>query len=432
MTTEKLLVSLILILPLQFALNASANADLVITRVFVPIIFLLWLARGLAKKKVYIKNSSETWLLLLFLLFSALSLLWAAHPPLGTRRLLYLLSLAPVYFVAADILQENRWKNNILRAIFFSGLLAALVALGQFALQFFLGIEKTVALWSKLAKIFLGTSFSEVVAANSSWLVNISGKTVMRAFGFFPDPHMFSFFVSMCLLILLGYIVSEKNKKWKKYILAGSSLMFLALILSFARGAYVGIIAAGIFFLVVYFGRSGNFKKLFIAVSVLAVVVMVFFLGPIKSRLSSVFDIQEGSNSERILNWKQALGFISGHPLAGVGLGNYSHSVDPLSQERSSIYAHNIFLDISAEAGLLTGLIFLMLLLATFLKAIASKNAVGVGTASAMLYFAVHGIFDAPIYSPQVFILLLVLFALGANFNSKKSITVSINGEGNK
>lgn len=419
MIIEKLLVFLILILPLQFALNAGANTDLVITRVIVPIIFLLWVARGLAKKKVYVKNAAETWLLLLFLFFSVLSLFWAQHPELGIRKMLYLLSLAPIYFVAVDILRDGKWKIYIARSVFCSGLLAAVAALSQFALQFFIGVEKTVALWSKLAKFFLGASFSELVVANSSWLVNISGKTLMRAFGFFPDPHMFSFFVSMCLLVSFGYLISEKNIKWEKYILAGNTLMFLALIFSFVRGAYLGIIAAGLFFLFIYFKRSGSLKKLFILAAILTVITSVFFWGPIKSRLSSVFNFQEGSNSERILNWEQAISLISAHPFTGVGLGNYSHAVDPLSPERSSIYAHNTFLDIAAESGLITGLVFLLLLLSSFLKSIKSKDALGLGMASALLYFAVHGIFDTPLYSPQVFVLLLILFSWGANLNSK-------------
>ena len=419
MIIEKLLIVLVAILPFQFALNVGTNVDLVITRVLVPFIFLLWLARSLAKRKIWVASRAETWLLLIFLFFAALFLIAARNPVLGERKLLYLFSLAPLYFVAADILQKDKWRIAVTRSFVWSGLLAAAVSIFQFSLQFILGINQTLALWQKLAKFFLGASFSELVLANSSWLVNISGKTVMRAFGFFPDPHVFSFFVSMCFFITLGYAVGEKNKKWQIFSLVSGVLMFCATLLSFARGAYIGLIVAGIFFLFVYFKRSGNLSKLLLASAVLAAVVAIFFSGSIESRLLSAFNPGEGSNSERILNWGQALALIEDSPWTGVGLGNYSHAIDPLAPERSSIYAHNIYLDIAAEMGIATSLVFFSLLLAAFLKNIGANNMPALGFAAALLYFCVHGVFDTPIYAPQVFALLLVVLAAAPALSKK-------------
>ena len=413
MIIERFFVAIILILPFQFALNVGANVDLVITRVLVPIIFLCWLARGLAKRKIWVVNKTETWLLLVFLFMSALSLAWGASWERGERKFLYLFSLAPIYFVAADIACNKKWKINIFRAVSISGFLAASIALAQFSLQFILGLARTVAIWQKLAKFFLGASFGELVLTNSSWLVNVSGKTIMRAFGVFPDPHVFSFFVSLCFFSALGYFSWESNKNWKNFTLVGIFLMLLSALLSFARGAYLGIIAGGVFFLIIYFKRAGSLSKFFAVCAVVAVVASIFFSGSIKNRLASAFNPQEGSNSERIQNWKQAADLIKEHPFSGVGLGNYSHAVSPLSPERSSIYAHNIFFDISAETGLINGFIFLLLIGISFFKNLFSKSILGLGLASALLYFFVHGIFDTPIYSPQVFVLLLVILALG-------------------
>lgn len=421
MIVEKLLAALIVVLPLQFALNAGSNVDLVFTRVLAPLIFFLWLARGLAAKQIRVANSAITWLLLLFLFFSALSLFWSENAYLGTRKLLYLFTLAPLYFVAADVLHKVNWRKNILRSISASGFLAAAIALFQFMLQFMLGIDKTIALWGTIARFFLGASFSEIVVANSSWLVNVSGKTLMRAFGFFPDPHAFSFFVSICLFCSLGLALEEKRAKWKYFALVGAALMFLAATLSFSRGAYIGIIMAGIFFLAVYFERSGNLKKFLAVCLMISALAAVFFWGSIGNRFASALNPKEGSNLERILNWKQAVNIVGANPLFGVGLGNYSHKIDPLAPERSSIYAHNIYLDASAETGIINGIIILLLLGASFYKNLLSKNMAGLGIASAILYFAVHGVFDTPLYSPQVFVLLMLLFSFGAAEEAKRT-----------
>lgn len=419
MIIERLLAALIVILPIQFALNVGADVDLVFTRVLTPLIFFLWFLRGLAKRKVWVENGAASWLLLIFLSINAFSLIWARESALGVRKLIYILSLTPLYYVAADIFREKEGKIYVVRSIVISGFLAAVIALAQFGLQFVIGLDKAVSLWGNFAKFFLGSSFSELVLANSSWLVNVSGKTVMRSFGFFPDPHVFSFFVSLCFFVTIGYLLREKNRKWKYAALAGSALMFLAILFSFTRGAYLGLIGTGILFLVIFFRRSGNLPRLLLASAVLAIIVVILSSGSFASRLVSVFNLEEGSNSERLLNWKQAVELIHENPWGGVGLGNYAHAIDPLAQERSSIYAHNIFLDISAETGIINGLIFFMLLAVCFARNLMSKNTLNLGIAAAIFYFSVHGIFDTPIYSPQVFILLMVILAFGPSYEKR-------------
>jgi putative inorganic carbon (HCO3(-)) transporter len=242
----------------------------------------------------------------------------------------------------------------------------------------------------------------------------------MRAFGFFPDPHTFSFFVSLCFFVGLGYFAWEKNLKWKIPAGAATALMFFAVILSFSRGAYLGVLAGSLFFLAVSLIRSGNAGKITIIGAVLIFLAAVFFQGTIQSRLVSAFNFKEGSNAERVENWRQAIDAIRDYPLAGVGLGNYASYIDQASGERSSIYAHNTFLDISAETGIPNGFIFLVLILVSLWRNVSSKNVLNLGIAAGLVYFLIHGIFDTPIWSPQVMVILLVLLAMGLYGNNSK------------
>lgn len=416
---EYLFLGTIIILPLQFALNIGENVDLVITRILVPAIFLFWLVRSLARRKIWIPNRAETWLLLSFLFLSAVSLWGGLNWEKGARKILYLFSIIPIYFVGADLAQDKRFQTKITRAILASGFLAAAVGLIQFTLPFFLGLDATLEIWKKLASFFLGKSFGELVAQNPSWLVNVSGVTWMRAFGFFPDPHSFSFFVALCMFSSLGYLFWERNMMWKVFAGVGTILMFFAIAFSFSRGAYLGIIAGSVFFLLVILKRSGNLGKFLAVGAVLAAFAIVFFQGPIQSRLVSAFNPREGSNVERLENWRQAIDIVSGYPLTGIGLGNYSSYVDPVSAERSSIYAHNIFLDVASETGIVNGAVFLLLLLFGIWRGLSSKNILGLGLATSLVYFFVHGIFDTPIWSPQVMTMLLIILAIGTGLNAK-------------
>ncbi|MDD3487045.1 MAG: O-antigen ligase family protein [Candidatus Moranbacteria bacterium] len=413
MITEYFLLIMILSLPLQFALNIGDGFDLVTTRVLVPLLFLFWLARGLARKKIEIPDKVEPWLVAVFLFLSALSLFLGRDASAGFRKLVYFLSIFPIFFVAADVFQGKRWKEYGAQAVAAGGLLAAVVALFQFALPFFLGIGKVVKIWENMAPVFLGQSFGKLVAGNSSWLVNVRGETIMRAFGFFPDPHNFAFFINLSFFTALGCFFVAKEKSQKIFLAISAALALLASILSFSRGGYLGLIAGGFFFAAVYLKRANLLGKAMLAVFIFIVGITVFNSQTVVKRLASSFNLREGSNAERIENWNQAMDMVRDYPLSGVGLGNYARTIDPESGTRSSIYAHNLFLDIAAETGILNAIVFFGLLLFSVWRGVKSGNMLGLGIAAGLAGFLIHSVFDTALYSPQALALLLVVIALG-------------------
>jgi len=410
--TKYFLIILILFLPLQFALNISDNFDLVTTRILIPVLFLLWLLKSLAQKKIWISNKAEMWLVLIFLFLASASLFAGLDAAAGVRKLLYFFTIFPVFLIAADIFQEKKWRAKGLAVIVLSGTMAAAIGLAQFSLPFFVGIGKTVKIWESAAPYLWGNSFGKLVASNASWLVNIAGETRMRAFGFFPDPHNFAFFVNLCLFASLGYFFSQK-KIGKIWVGVSLGLMLLAVGLSFSRGAYFGTIAGLLFFAIVYLKRAKALGKAFVVSGVIIIFLFVFNSGAISQRIASSFNTKEGSNVERLKNWGQAVEIVRDHPLVGVGLGNYSHAVDATVQDRSSIYAHNLFLDIAAETGILNAAVFLFLILFSIWRNLKSRDMLGLGLAAGLVGFLVHSVFDTALYCPQVLVIFLVLVALG-------------------
>jgi O-antigen ligase len=401
------------LLPLQFALNIGDKLDLVVTRILVPVLFLAWLMRSLARRKLWIPNKAEMWLIASFLFLASLSLFLGREASAGFRKLLYLLTIVPVFFVAADMFREEKWRRRGIIAIVFSGVLASAVGLFQFISSSVIGIDKSVKIWESLVPYFLGNSFGKIVAANSSWLVNIGGTTRMRAFGFFPDPHNFAFFVNLCLFAGAGYLFSQKKMSSKMWVSASAILMGAAIALSFSRGAYLGLLAGGVFFAAVFLKRSGVLGKALVAIVAIFFLIFVFNSNIITQRLASSFNLKEGSNVERYKNWVQAADMIQDYPLGGVGLGNYARTVNPAAVGRSSIYAHNLFLDIAAETGILNGVVFLMLIFIPIWRNIKSGSMLNLGLAAGLVAFFVHSIFDTALYSPQVLTLFLIIVAFG-------------------
>jgi O-antigen ligase len=115
------------------------------------------------------------------------------------------------------------------------------------------------------------------------------------------------------------------------------------------------------------------------------------------------------SSTMRLGYWKDTLGVIKSSPLTGVGLGNFN-----LPQSR---YAHNSYLQIWAEMGLLGIFAFLWLILFVFKSAhkkirqsLKPKEEAALGAAS--VAFLVHNFMDFGFFLPEVSLIWWVIMGL--------------------
>jgi len=407
-----------LYLPFQLALNASEGFDLASGRVFALILGILWLFKSLIQKKLFIPNKIQSLLLLSFLFLSAFSLFFAQNTDWAYRKLLFLLSFVPLYFIFADIAQNKEKAKRIIEFLVYGAGLISIVGVFQFSLQFFIGIDKTLLFWQKIIAPFLGNSFSQSVFQYPSWLVGVADITYMRAIALFPDPHMFSFYLGMLLPFSIAlYAISKRNR----FLLISASVL-VADILTFSRGGYLGLLAGLIFALFIFrekLMKSFSVKK-FIAINIfiLIIAVVMIFPNPASNRLFSSFDAGEGSNIERFKNWNQSLEIIKKNPL-GVGIGNYSLEIKPGADYREPIYSHNTYLDIAAETGVITALIFVWLITVSILSftKLENKNKFYLAGTISLAIFSVHSIFETPLYSIHILPLLLIIIALSTTEN---------------
>jgi O-antigen ligase len=416
----KLFLFLCLYLPFQLALNPSQGVDLASGRVFILVLALLWSVTGLKNRQIFVPAKIQTWLILSFLFLSGFSLFWAENLDWGIRKFLFLLSILPIYFVVAGILpattpserSESRGDIKIVKFLAWGAGLAAIVGIVQFLLQFIISLDATASLWKNyITPLFLGQTFSQTVLEYPSWLVNIGGHDYLRAFATFPDPHMFSFYLGLVIPLAAAlYFTAKKN-----IYLVLAVIILLADILTFSRGGYVGLIA-GIVFAIFYFSfakKKNSYKKILTLVAAILVLTIFVVVSPIGQRFISSFDTEEGSNKGRFENWVQAVEMIENYP-QGVGIGNYSYEIEPSADYRKPIYAHNLYLDIAAETGIINAIFFVSLILFTiksFIKK-AKDNILWLGGAVSLVIFSTHSIFDTSLYSVQVLPLFLIIISL--------------------
>lgn len=431
------LLFLVFYLPFQIALNISSGIDLASGRIFILVLSAVWLIRSMARKRINISFSPQTFLLGAFLFVAATSTLWAFEDERAMRKILVFLSIFPLYFLISSF-ESRKYIHKILDAVFLGGFFISLIGLAQFAAQFFVGIDPVVDLWSEsISPVFYGHEFGAEVVSNPSWLVNIGGATVLRVFSLFPDPHMFSFYAGLLLPMLISFMLfCHKDYDGTESLVLKSRtiiiIIFLTIlfaeVLTFSRGGYIGMVA-GIGSLLILGWKYFSHKKKFIIGSFFAV-FMIFAATNGQAfimRFVSSFDLSEGSNSERIKNWKQGYEMFTDNILKGVGIGNYSYELKPSADYRTPIYAHNTYLDIGAEMGMFALITWILLfgvsvgLLYKHGKSAVNNadRALSLGLIGSLVWFSAHGFFDTAIYSPTVLSVLMVILAMSATINAK-------------
>lgn len=413
-----------LLLPFQFALSPKEGLDLAIVRLASPLLVLGWLVCGLLWRRIVLPDILSTFFLTGFLAVTLLSVLWSENRDFALRKELFLLSFFPLLLVLSAVFEEKKVIRTIaLQSFVYGAFLSACSGILLFFSQFLFGVEKTFSfLTGSVLPFFLGTAFAQSVAEHPSLLVNISGATLLRASGVFPDPHMFAFYLGMASPIALAFaLLASSQKKKRTWLLIFAAILFADL-LSFSRGGYVGLAAGSILF----FFLSGAMDRLSqrqkIGTLLFApLLIAVIFLSPFGTRFLSSFSHTDGSNVERLRLWHEAVTHIGERPFFGVGLGNYPLLVKPSASYREPIYAHNLYLDIAVEVGMVGLLLFLgMVMLSTARLLLRWKirrdDWLVLAMLTALVIFLVHAFFETPLFSVHVLPVLLLLVAAGVSY----------------
>ncbi len=186
-------------------------------------------------------------------------------------------------------------------------------------------------------------------------------------------------FLAGFLLLAIGlgiyYYVSEENKKYKYFALFAGGVNLLVLLLTATRGAILGLVIGGLFWLIlnVIFSQGKLKKYSIIALIILLFASSGFYLARrslAKSSIAAVsrlatISIADPTVSNRLLVWQMPLKEFKLRPWLGVGLENfniiYNKYFTPRISEDWFDRTHNVYLDQLAANGL-TGLIIYLII----------------------------------------------------------------------
>ncbi len=390
--------------------DASTDPTVGVAELAVALLAVAWLARGVRRRELHIQAGGVVVLSVAMAALAGLSIGYAEDRAAAIKEALKWLELALALVIVVDLAREQMAARIVIGAMLVAG--AAEATYG--AMQF--------------------------VTDSGPGAFELQGA--LRAFGHFDQPNPFAGYLTTLLPLAVCMALCRANPVIFRWLASGASLLMTAAIgLSQSRGAWLGATVAGLSLLLLWSPRT---RRLLVPLSVGGVFVGAlalsgFLPAAILDRVAQaveyfgVFDVRTVEVTsdnwaivERMAHWQAGWYMFLDHPWLGVGAGNYAAAyplyfvgswLEPLG------HAHNYYLNMLAELGVVGCGLLLLLLAVAFrqlgtglLQSVAMTDSfwrsVLAGVVGGLVVFCVHNMFDS-LFVHSVNIQIGVLLGLG-------------------
>jgi len=244
----------------------------------------------------------------------------------------------------------------------------------------------------------------------------IATEGVRRVASIYPSPDNLGLFldrvvpVAACL-----FIFGQRHRVWYG---ASMVLVCAVLVLTFSRGAWIGVVVAGLVICLCNW-RVFNWQILTIG-GVLITVALIVGNTLHVARLS----FTGVTTTARLLLWHAAVRMIRDHPLRGIGMDQFlylypRYRLAEAWREPYLSHPHNVVLDFWLQLGL-PGLIWfcgVTTVIVARLKDVvvhtrSNERALALGVLGAMVAGGVHGLLDNSFFVPDLAVLFWSLVAI--------------------
>lgn len=329
-----------------FFILVHQNEDIVrltSVQILILILAMVWTVRMLWKGNVKFASSFLNFPVFLFLCAGLISLIRATNPYQGLIEL----SNTAFYILLYFLILNNATQENIVNNFIYSLLI--------------------------LTTIIAIHGIFQYIRLDFLWFMFPPGASINRVSSVFGNADFLGGYLAMVFPVSFSMFLFRKRK-----ILFGISsiTIFISLLLTFTRSAWVSFGLSFIFLLVVLFiyrpdviSKNKVWLLSVLIVFVLLVIVLNFTTGyGIFSRFFSIFNWSGYNVQVRFGLWSSALNIFKRSPVTGIGLDNFK-----IVGQGCRI--HNEYLQILAEMGIIGIGVFAWLIFSYFKESfLALKN----------------------------------------------------------
>ena len=417
------MVVLFFLLPLVFQPFLSdpfALPKTTVLRIVILFLFAVWLMKVLREGKINWQKTPLNLPIIMFLFICGLSTLFSVSPRLSFwgmhgfyfEGFLSFLCYGIIYFIAVNYVAD---KRKILKTLLIASVIVSVYALVQ--------------------------------ATGITFFVWRGTQPYPRVWSTFGNPNFLAPFLIMVIPIYLIFVIKAETMRKKSLYSLFTLLSVLALIFTYSRAAWLGMVVGLIVFALMINKKQLKVNSFFLIGIIVSSIILTSIyprlylrpqertatMKPIVERAVSTVDFKEPGITARLSAWGTTIKMTLKRPILGFGLDTLgvsfrrfmSRDYEELAGRfRTAGYAHNEFLQYAATIGLM-GLSAYLFLLFTFFRVIIKvsrnkeKNALAAGVAAACVALLINNQFSFSTIVPAT--LLWFFFGLGGGlFESEK------------
>lgn len=244
---------------------------------------------------------------------------------------------------------------------------------------------------------------------NQAWMdEEMFSDIKMRIYSTLENPNVLGEYILLVLPAAIGLMWTRKGILPKLVYGGIAVMMFVALILTFSRGCWIGLLVAAAVFITFAAGKLWGLGL--IALPILPAVLP----DSIINRFTSIGDMKDSSTSYRVYIWMGTAAMLKDFWLSGIGMGAEAFkSVYPFYSYSGIVapHSHNLFLQIMVESGICGIAVFLLIMVFFFKKMALGYRIGGKGgefstvmtaLSAGICGFLVQGLFDNCFYNYRV------------------------------
>lgn len=238
-----------------------------------------------------------------------------------------------------------------------------------------------------------------------------------RVYATLENPNVLGEYLGLVIPLIIGVFWATGKFRQKPLIVLVLAVMTLCLILTFSRGAWVGLAMSVLAFALL------KEPRLLVLILALAVISPMFLPSVVTNRIASIGSLEDSSNAFRVTIWIAVLRMIKDYWLTGVGLGLNAFSRvyrDYMIAGAPAVHAHNLYLEVGLEMGILGLLALLWMVFRGFSEALVGiennykTSYILAGIMAALAGHLLHGLFDYVWYSPRIVLTFWMFFGMMA------------------
>ena len=211
-----------------------------------------------------------------------------------------------------------------------------------------------VALYGILQYLF-GWGYQSSAWVDSDMFSDIS----FRVPSTLENPNMLGQYLILAIPLGGAGLLSAKDWGQRVWYFICCAIMCVCMLLTFSRGAWLGLLFAGFIFVLFLQPRL-------LLLTPIALVALYFVLpDTIINRFASIGNLGDQSTSYRVYIWMGVLAMLKDYWLCGIGPGDAAFNLVYPKYSYSGIvapHAHNLYLQIMCDAGITALVIFVLLL----------------------------------------------------------------------